>query len=130
LNSDYAGAPNIDGMIKCWEANWFKKMNTLDTSDALRRIGVLIEKLSKAGNPDFHAILDNFFEGMSQEEFNRPLVKDISYFVFWKTRAGKTHIQFLYPESVIDPNGPPPPPPIPPPPSPKSIIDSLKKAAH
>jgi hypothetical protein len=116
LNSDYAGAPNIEGMVKCWETNWFKKTSTLDTADVMYRTGKLVEAISKAGNPDFHSILDRFFQGMTPEEMERPLIKDITYFIFWKTRTGKTHIQFTHPDGPVDPNGPPPPPPLPPPP--------------
>lgn len=99
LNSDFEGAPNIEGMIKCWETNWFKKLSALDTSDVLHHTGMMVENLSKAGNPDFKVILNKFFSGLTQEELDRPLVKDIAYFVFWKTRAGQTHIQFVHPDT-------------------------------
>jgi hypothetical protein len=98
LNSDFEGAPNIEGMVKCWEENWFKKMNTLDTSDVLRRTGALVQQLSKTGDADFKIVLDSFFTSMSEADMNRPLVKDIAYFIFWKTRGKKTHIQFVHPE--------------------------------
>lgn len=98
LNSDFEGAPNIEGMVKCWEENWFNKMNTLDTSDVLRRTGALVQQLSKTGDADFKIILDSFFTSMSEADMNRPLVKDIAYFIFWKTRGKKTHIQFVHPE--------------------------------
>lgn len=97
LNNEFEGEPNIEGMVRCWETNWFAKMNTLDTSDVIQQTGILVEKLSKAGDTDFKIILDDFFRGMSQEELDRPLIKDIAYFIFWKTRARKTHIQFLRP---------------------------------
>lgn len=97
LNSDFEGAPNIEGMIKCWETNWFKKLSTLDTADVLYQTGTLVKDLSNAGNPDFKLVLEKFFTGMTEKEMNRPLVKDIAYFIFWKTRTGKTHIQFVHP---------------------------------
>lgn len=107
LNSDFEGAPNIEGMIKCWETNWFKKLSTLDTSDVLHHTGVMVENLAKAGNPDFQVILNGFFTGLTEEELDRPLLKDIAYFVFWKTRGGKTHIQFVHPDTGSE--MPPPP---------------------
>ncbi|CAN5190723.1 hypothetical protein BH09BAC5_BH09BAC5_21740 [soil metagenome] len=100
LNSDYEGAPNIEAMVKCWNTNWFEKINTLDTSDVLVRTGALVDKLSKSGNLEFNSILTTFFTGLDEKEFNRPLVKDISYFIFWKTRGRKTHIQFVRPDAI------------------------------
>ncbi|MEO5642662.1 MAG: hypothetical protein ABIQ40_10750 [Bacteroidia bacterium] len=107
LNTEFEGAPNIEGMIKCWDANWFKKLTTLDTSDVLHHTGTLVEKLSKSGDMDFQFILNDFFNGMTKDELDRPLVKDIAYFVFWKTRARQTHIQFVHPDT----NSEVPPPP-------------------
>lgn len=98
LNSDFEGVPNIEGMIKCWEANWFKKLSELDTADVLHHTGIMVQQLSKTGNPDFKATIDRFFTGMTEKEMDRRLVKDIAYFVFWKTRTGKTHIQFSHPD--------------------------------
>lgn len=108
LNSDYEGAPNVEGMIKCWETNWFSKISTLDTSDVLVNTGNLVQMLSKSGNPEYNKVLTTFFTGLTEEEFNRPLIKDIAYFIFWKTRERKTHIQFYH--SAGGDVGPPPPP--------------------
>lgn len=102
LNSDFEGTPNIEGMVKCWEQNWFTKMKTLDTADVLHRTGKLVQNLSKSGDADFKMVLDSFFNGMTEADMNRPLVKDIAYFIFWKTRGKKTHIQFVHPEVVAE----------------------------
>jgi hypothetical protein len=111
LNSDYSGAPNVEGLIKCWETNWFDKIKTLDSTDVLARTGKLVEKMSKMGNPQYDGVVNDFFNKMTEDEMNRPLIKDISYFIFWKTRGGRTHIQFLQTEpDAIDPLAPPPPP--------------------
>ncbi len=109
LNSDYSGAPNVEGMVKCWETNWFNKIPSLDTSDVLVRTGSLVKTLSKAGDLEFNSILTTFFTGLDADEFNRPLVKDIAYFIFWKTRARKTHIQFIHPEVIEESPTPPAP---------------------
>ncbi|MDQ3110946.1 MAG: hypothetical protein M3R17_13720 [Bacteroidota bacterium] len=109
LNTEFDGAPNIEGMIKCWETNWFNKLNTLDTADVLHGTGVLVEKLSGGGDIEFRLILDDFFKGMTEEEMKRPLVKDIAYFIFWKTRARETHIKFVHPDVMSNGDSLPPP---------------------
>jgi hypothetical protein len=103
LNSEFAGNPDIEGMIKCWDINWFKKMSTLDSTDVMRRLGVLVQRLSASGgDPDFKKTIDEFFAGMTEKDLERPFVKDIMYFVFWKTRDQQTHIKFRHPDSMSD----------------------------
>ncbi|HTL80620.1 MAG TPA: hypothetical protein VL651_02885 [Bacteroidia bacterium] len=98
LNSDFSGAPDIEGMQSCWKSCWFDKMTTLDSTDVMRRIGKMVEKLAQSGPPDIAKASDEFFNGLSQEELNRPFIKDIAYFIFWKTSYGQTHIVFKQPE--------------------------------
>ena len=98
LNSDFSGVPDIDALQSCWKVSWFDKMSTLDSNDVIRRMGKMVQKLAQSGPPEISAASDEFFNGLTQEEMNRPLVKDVAYFIFWKTSYGQTHIVFNEPE--------------------------------
>ncbi|MBI3509284.1 MAG: hypothetical protein HY064_01370 [Bacteroidetes bacterium] len=98
LNSDFGSEPNVAGMIACWKANWFGKISTIDSTDVIARTGKLVQELSESGPPDVTTAAQKFFTGLTDADMKRQLVKNISYFIFWKNQSGQTHIIISHPD--------------------------------
>lgn len=98
LNSDFGATPNVQGMIACWKTSWFEKMNMLDSNNVIYRTGKLVKALAETGPPDVNIAAQEFFKNLTQEEMDRPLIKNIAYFIFWKSSNGQTHIIISHPD--------------------------------
>jgi hypothetical protein len=104
--SSWPGAPDLTFARKCFHDLWFVKMDSLNSTDALLRIGKLVKELIDAGDPSFESLRIDFFKNLTIEEFNRPLIKSIYYFMIVQKK-----IKFTSSPSIPDPNAPSPPPP-------------------